>query len=123
VELVRFRLCHDIDDCSSGAPNFRGVEVRLDTKFRDRIDGRFHSNGADNAFVVVRAIDQLGIQGIGLPIGRQERGLSAIIGARTARKRRCRTFICAEGELRQLNEVSAIERQILDGLFRNRDTN
>ncbi len=84
VKTVASRFGDDADQATRCASALRGVVVGLHCHFFNCIDGRFHTDGSDNAFIVVCAVDLLVVQFHVLSIDRKSAGLAPIIGALTA---------------------------------------
>ena len=68
MQRVGARLGDDVDGSAGGPANLSGVHVGLNADFLDRVDRRMHTDGADDALVVVHAVHQLVIDDVRLPI-------------------------------------------------------
>lgn len=117
MKLVGTGFSDDTNHCTRGSAHFSSVETGLHTEFGNGIDGRPDSDGAGDALVVVGAVQQFGIEGIGLTICGDRTRLPSVFGPRTARYPVGRAFIDACRQLRQLHKVATVQRKLLYGLL------
>ena len=119
VKLVGAGAGNEADDASSGTACFRSVVVGL---YGDLVDGFYdgsHANGSDDALVIVDTVDGVVVESVVLTVYREACGLTAIVGAATAGQSVPGTLVGAGDNLHQLNEVAAVQWEILHGLRRH----
>ena len=79
MKTVRARLCDDVHHGAAGAA-YRGIVlVRRDVHFLNRVNRRARADGADDALVVIEAVDQAFVLGVALTVRGKGRRLPAII--------------------------------------------
>ena len=114
VELVGPRLGDEANDAAPRAAGLSRIEVGLDADFLDGVHRRLDADRADEALVVVHAVDLVVVLAAGAAVDRHRRGLPAIIhvaASLPAGRRRPRHH------RHDIDEVASDDRQVLDGLF------
>ncbi len=104
------------DHAASRASGLGRVAVRLDGDLLDAFHDWLDAGGADDALVVVDAVDDGVVQGVVLAVdGEAARG-PAIVRTAAAGQTISRAFIRAWDKLHQLHIVTSVQRQILHRL-------
>ncbi len=114
VELVGAGAGNDVDDTACGTAGFGGVAVGLDGDFLDAFDVGLDTDGADDALVIVDAVDDVVVEGIVLTVDGEAAGGAPIVGAAAAGEAVTWTLVGSGNELDELDEVTAVEGEILD---------
>ncbi len=116
MEVIGPGLGDHVNHSAGGASNLSRIVVGLNCEFRNGIYRRAHTETADDALIVVDPINQLIVDDFGLPIDRDGRCLTPVIRAVTARQAISWASVRSWNLLGKLNEVTAVERKILDRL-------
>ena len=120
VKLIGAGAGNDTDDAAGGTTGFRSVVVGLYGDLVDGFDDGTDADGSDDAFVIVDTVDGVVVESIVLPVYREAGGLAAIVGAAATGQSVPWTLVGAGDNLHQLNEVAAIQREVLHCFCRHR---
>ena len=123
VETICARLCQNIDDCGGRAAHLGGVLVRLDAELLNCVNRWPDANGADNALIVVEAVDLLRVDHRALAVHGDCRGFAAIVRARAAGDGVSCTRIGTRYELCEVDKVATVCRQILNSMLADGSAN
>src|SRR5262249_50088310 len=125
VELVGTRLRHHVNHCARVAAKIGAVKVGLDLEFFHCLYGGPENDGEGQALVVVSAGIQEIFFAFAVAVGKNLGPGPAVIGPRPAhdcaRNTEANT-IYSGGENRQLDEVTAVERQLVHKPLANHAT-
>ena len=114
MELVRSGAGDKVDHAAGRASGLRGIAVGLDGDLLNTFDVRLDADRADDAFVIVDSVDDPVVEGIVLPVDGEAGGVGpAIVGTAAAAEPVAGSFVGAGDQLHQLNEVAAVQGQVL----------
>src|ERR1700760_2278516 len=120
MELVGSRASDEVDHAAGGPTGLGSVAVGLDGDLLNTFDVRLDSDGADDALVIIDAINYPVIKAAVLPVHRKAGGVgAAIVRASTAAESVALPLIGAGDERHELDEVASVEWQVLHCLGRD----
>ncbi len=119
MEVTGPGLGDQVDDAAGGAAEFRGVAVGDELEFGERVHGGLHDDRADITLVVVEAVDHEVVVVSVLAVDGHGSAGTTVIRAVAALQRVVAVLVGAHGELRQADEVPAVQREVLHGALIN----
>ena len=116
MKLIATRFCGDVNHRRQRSAALRRITVGLDVHFLDRFQGRLDSHPAHHALLVIHAVNHLTILVFGQSVHRNGRCLAAVIRPIAANRRGCRPFGSSRGQLDNVDDVTADNRNVLHHL-------
>ncbi len=116
MKLIAARFRGDVNHRRQRSAALSRIAVGLDVHLLDRFQGRLDSHPAHDALLVIHTVYHLPILVFGQPVHGHGRCLAAVIRPIAADGRGCRPFGCSGGQLDNVDDVTADNRNILHNL-------
>ena len=116
MKVIAARFRDDVDHCRQRSAVVGRVAVCLDVHFLDRFKRRLDSHPAHDTLFVVHTVNHLSIFVFGHSVHRNGRCLAAVIRTIAADRRGCGSFGCSRGQLENIDDVAADNRNVLHNL-------